>query len=65
LGDFLGTSGVELKDTIGGSGHGNVGPRLAVDVLDSVCDGPLELGAREDVLRFEGDRLDVATGDEH
>ncbi|KAJ6437761.1 hypothetical protein O9K51_09589 [Purpureocillium lavendulum] len=65
LSDLLRTSGVEAQAAIGGRGHGNIGPRLAVDVLEGIGNGSLQLSTGQDKGGIEGDRLDVAAGDEH
>src|SRR3569833_2200924 len=63
LGNILRTGGLEFHPSTGGLGHGHIGARAAVDILDDVRDGPPELVARQDVLGVQQDALHVPAGD--
>lgn len=51
--------------TIGRLGHGNVGTRLAVDILEDIGDWPSKLGTRANVMRSEGVSLNPASRNGH
>lgn len=65
MSNVLGTGGIKLESAVGRCGHGDVGAGFAVDVLDDIGDGSLQLAAGHNELRLKGDALDVSAGDEH